>query len=176
MSLLPDTIDRQIREVIEEFRATMGFWQWMREFFVSSLEALPVVVGVTYVFVTFDPAGGATIAQKIQSMLGLNQISVWARIGGLFGAKDLYAVITLPASLGLSKGDREQLQGMLGPVYSRWLSFRSETIRACLEEHVTDTLLPAVARARDETAEHLASLSSSLEVIHGVKAELGTSV
>ena len=172
MNVIPDTIDAEIRQIIEEFRATMGFWQWMREFFVSSLEALPVVVGVTYVFVTYDPAGGATIAQRIQSMMGLNQISVWARIGGLFGAKDLYAVVTLPASLGLSKGDREQLQGMLGPVYSRWLSHRSGVIRSCLQEHVTGMLLPAVELAREETAEHLEALTSSLAIIDRVRAEL----
>ncbi|MCK7503275.1 MAG: hypothetical protein MZV70_03640 [Desulfobacterales bacterium] len=60
------------------------------------LNVLPAAAAVTYVLSTGDPVGGATIKVKL---------------AGLFGLKDLYALVAIPVTRGHEAGRPEAAQG-----------------------------------------------------------------
>ena len=121
-----EDLDVQLRALAREFRASMGWREKVRETFTASLHVLPPVVAVTYVLATGDPAGGGTI---------------YTKLAAAFGANDLWALIAIPASTGLSELDRKNLEGMLGPIFKVWFSSKWSGLVSILEERVADPMI-----------------------------------
>jgi hypothetical protein len=126
-------MEAELSRLAEHFRRRMGVWDQVAQTFWAFLNVLPAAAAVTYVLSTGDPVGGATIKVKL---------------AGLFGLKDLYALVAIPVTRGLKQADRKQLQEMLGPVAQTWLNHKFEIVREIFEQEITGEIL----RAAEQTA------------------------
>jgi hypothetical protein len=136
-------MDGELRQLADHFRSRMGTWARISQTFWAALNVLPATLAVTYVLSTGDPVGGATIKVKL---------------AGLFGMKDLYALVALPVTRGMKKADRKQLQAMLGPLARTWLQGKSAAVQALFEEALSGDIL----RTAEEAAAAAGRLSESL--------------
>lgn len=136
---LPGNIRNELRQAVLTFRGRMSLGQRLREVVFASLSALPPLLGVTYTLLTADPVTGT---------------GIWVQLGGLFGVNDLWALVSIPASAGLSDQDRHQLELMITPVFRVWLERRVAAIVSELERTVCRPIsealegLPATDDAR----------------------------
>ena len=151
---LPAGIGAELRRSVESFRSQMNWRQRLRETFFASLTALPPLLGVTYALLTADPVSGA---------------GIWIRLQGVFGLNDLWALVSIPAAVGLDGQDRRQLEQMISPVFKLWLERRVSSVVDVFAETVCRPPLEALGPASDRedarfdaVAEALASLEASL--------------
>lgn len=124
-TLSADT-ERELRSLADEFRARMGFKDKLTQTFAAMLNVLPATVAVTYILHTGDPVGAAGIKVKLS---------------GLFGLHDLYALVALPATSGLKKTDRKQLELLLAPIAQTWFNSKAAALKALFEDHLTGSVL-----------------------------------
>jgi len=122
-------LNRELSDLVHEFRRQMNIVQKTRESFVASLNILPASLGIAYVLTTGDPVGGS---------------GIYAKLHGLFGMHDLWALISIPASAGLDESSRKNLSDMLAPVVSRWFENRAMIVRGIFKENVTGEVLEEV--------------------------------
>jgi hypothetical protein len=128
----------ELTDLIHEFRDQMNFFQKTRESFFASLNVLPATLGIAYILTTGDPVGGSGIYAKLQ---------------GLFGMHDLWALVSIPASAGMDETGRKQLAEMLEPVVKRWLENRAVVVRQIFAETLSGELeqeLAATLRTLDQ--------------------------
>lgn len=122
-------LNRELADLVHEFRRQMNFMQKTRESFVASLNILPATLGIAYVLTTGDPVGGS---------------GIYAKLHGLFGMHDLWALISIPASAGLDESSRKNLSDMLAPVVSRWFENRAMLVRRIFKDNVSGEVLDEV--------------------------------
>jgi hypothetical protein len=108
---------------------------------------LPAAAAVTYVLSTGDPVGAATIKVKL---------------AGLFGLKDLYALVAIPVTRGLKKSDQKQLKAMLAPIAHAWLNLHFEKVRSLLEHAITGDILQTADQAALESERLIAAVGAGL--------------
>ncbi len=152
---LPAGIERELRQEVVRFRREMGLGQRMRETLFASLSALPPLLGVTYALLTANPVAGSGLFIHLEGVLGLN---------------DLWALVSIPASAGMSEQDRRQLEAMLKPVFQLWLQQRVEAVVLLLEQNLGHDLcaaLDAAPRPDDTRFARVAEALQRLEVTHG---------
>ena len=119
---ISEHIERDLVRLADQFRQKTGFMLQVRQTFSAALTVLPATAAITYILSTGDPAGAAGIKVKLT---------------GLFGLKDLYALVAIPATTGLKRADRKQLEALLAPITRTWLDDKLNTIQALFEEKVT---------------------------------------
>jgi hypothetical protein len=141
------TLNQELTDLVNNFRERMNFRQKTRESFFASLNVLPATLGVAYILTTGDPVGGSGIYAKLQ---------------GMFGMHDLWALVSIPASAGLDESGRQRLSDMLEPVVKKWVENRASIVRRLFEE----TLSGAVTREVDET------VATTEELLKRIEAEL----
>ena len=124
-------IDAELAGIVTQFRSRMNFFAGLRQTFSALLNVLPATVAVSYILTTGDPIGAAGIKVKLT---------------GLFGLKDLYALVAIPATTGLKKADQKQLEELLGPIAKTWLENKLTTIRQLFEEEITGGMLEVASR------------------------------
>lgn len=146
---ISEDIDRDLRELADEFRERMGFSAKMRQSFSAFLNVIPATVAVTYIFATGDPAGGAGLKVKL---------------AGLFGLNDLYALIAVPATTGLSKADRGRVEEMLVPIAQSWLNNKLRTLRELFEREITGGLIRAAEDAIQKTENRISKIERTVEM------------
>jgi hypothetical protein len=137
-------VDAELRELAERFRSQMGLWEKISQTFWAFLNVLPATLAVTYVITTGDPVGAASIKVKL---------------AGLFGLKDLYALVAIPVTRGMKQADRNQLKEMLGPLAQTWLRHKFGAVREVFERELSGEVLRAVAAAEDEARRLIGALS-----------------
>jgi hypothetical protein len=142
-------IDRELRGLVETFRARMGFWEQTRQTFSAFLNVLPATVAVTYILSTGDPVGAAGIKVKLT---------------GLFGLHDLYALVALPATTGLKKADLKQLEQLVGPIAKAWLSNKLQAVESLFQEHITAEMLNHLNQTLEEAEGLIASIREALGI------------
>ncbi|NLG48498.1 MAG: GTPase domain-containing protein [Chloroflexi bacterium] len=128
---LPSDIEAELRTSVAEFRQGMTWQQRVRETFFASLSALPPLLGVTYTLLTVNPVAGA---------------GVWIPLESIFGLNDLWALVSIPASVGLSEQERKQLEQMITPVFKLWLQRRVTAIVQTFQATVCQPILAALDR------------------------------
>jgi hypothetical protein len=149
---MPADVETELRASISEFRASMGVGRRLREAFFASLTALPPVLGVTYTLLTANPAAGA---------------GLWIQLEGVLGLNDLWALVSIPASAGLSEQDRSQLQAMIAPVFRVWLAKRTDTIAALYRDTAYAALASSLEAMPIADDPRLAALDSALNRLSG---------
>jgi hypothetical protein len=136
---IPQDMVADLKDLAEHFRSKMGVWAKISETFWASLNVLPAAAAVTYVLSTGDPVGAVGIKVKLT---------------GLFGAKDLYALVAIPVTTQLKKADQQQLETMLGPIAEAWFNHKLKKVQQLFEQSITagtirtanDTIERATAR------------------------------
>lgn len=152
---LPDDLDVELAAIVSEFREDLPMMKRARAAMIASLNLVPSVVGIVYVFATVDPVGGSTLSAKLSSVFGLN---------------DLWATVSIPASTGLDEATRGHLKRLLDPVVQRWLASRAEPTQAMFRERVTGAVIDAAAKRLSETGNQLAQLDAALAGLQGGSA------
>jgi hypothetical protein len=130
---ISEKMDTELAAIVEQIRSRMNFFAGLRQTFSALLNVLPATAAVSYILTTGDPIGAAGIKVKLT---------------GLFGLKDLYALVAIPATTGLKKADQKQLEELLSPIAKTWLENRLNTIRRLFEEEITGELITAAAEAQ----------------------------
>ena len=128
-------LEAELEKLAGELRSRMGLLAQLRQTASAMLNVLPATAAVTYILSTGDPVGAATIKVKLT---------------GLFGLKDLYALIAIPATSGLKKADRDQLRQVLEPVARRWLDNKLAQVERLFEKEITGGILRAADRIHQE--------------------------
>ena len=140
----------ELTDLINEFRDQMNFFQRTRESFFASLSVLPATLGIVYILTTGDPVGGS---------------GIYAKLHGIFGMHDLWALVSVPASAGMDEAGRKQLSDMLEPVVKRWLENRAVMVRQVFEETTTgemDRELTITLQALDQLIREIKNELKSL--------------
>jgi len=141
-------IDRDLEALVETFRNRMNLLSKIGQTFSAFLNVLPATVAVTYILSTGDPVGAAGIKVKLT---------------GLFGLKDLYALVALPATTGLRTADRAQLEALIGPIAETWLNHKLEVIQAIFQDTISGETLAKADRIYSDADGHIADLNRVLE-------------
>jgi hypothetical protein len=81
---------------------------------------------------------------------------------GLFGLHDLYALIAIPATAGMSKADRKQLEQMLGPLARTWLAHKLKVVQRLFEGEISGEVLGALRKARTRTDALMTEIEAAL--------------
>lgn len=140
-------IDRDLETLVEAFRRRMNLWSKLGQTFSAFLNVLPATVAVTYILSTGDPVGAAGIKVKLS---------------GLFGLKDLYALVALPATSGLRSADQAQLESLMGPIAETWLNNKLEVIQSIFQDTISGETLAEARRICSEADRYLTDLNQVL--------------
>ena len=119
-------LDAELKTLADDLRSRMGIMDQIRQTFAAMLNVIPATAAITYILHTGDPVGAAGIKIKLT---------------GLFGLHDLYALIAIPATAGMSKADRKQLEQMLGPLASTWLAHKLKVVQELFEKEISGEVL-----------------------------------
>ena len=140
-------IDRDLETLVEAFRKRMNLWSKIGQTFSAFLNVLPATVAVTYILSTGDPVGAAGIKVKLS---------------GLFGLKDLYALVALPATSGLRTADQAQLTALMGPIAETWLNHKLEVIQSIFQDTISGEILEKAERIYSDAGRYIADLNQVL--------------
>jgi hypothetical protein len=141
-------MERELAGLADQFRSRMGLWDKVGQTFWAFLNVLPAAAAVTYVLSTGDPVGGTAIKVKL---------------AGLFGLKDLYALVAIPVTRGMKKADQKQLKAMLGPIARTWFEHKFKKVQMLFEQEISGELLQAIEQARAEAERSIAMVEKALE-------------
>jgi hypothetical protein len=145
-------MERELRGLADHFRSRMGLWDKVGQTFWAFLNVLPAAAAVTYVLSTGDPVGGAAIKVKL---------------AGLFGLKDLYALVAIPVTRGLKKADQRQLKAMLGPIAQTWLRHKFNRVQALFEQEISGEMLRAAEQTAAEAERTIAAVGERIARVRG---------
>jgi hypothetical protein len=145
----PQDMLANLKKLADYFRGKMGIWDKISQTFWASLNVLPATAAVTYVLSTGDPIGGAGIKVKLT---------------GLFGAKDLYALVAIPVTTRLKKADQQQLKTMLEPIARAWFDHKLRKVQRLFEKTITGDLIHAAGAIIDDAASRIAAMKNCLDL------------
>jgi len=140
-------IDRDLETLVETFRNRMNLLSKIGQTFSAFLNVLPATVAVTYILSTGDPVGAAGIKVKLS---------------GLFGLKDLYALVALPATSGLRTADQAQLETLIGPIAKTWLNHKLEVIQTIFQNTISGKTLAKADQVYSDAGRHIVDLNRVL--------------
>lgn len=149
-----ERIDRELGALVQGFRSRMTGKQKVRETLSAALTLVPTVGAAVYVFGTGDPLTGGTIYAKLTGLIGLN---------------DLWALAAIPASHGLNTVDQRNLESLLSPIFATWFHDKAAAIQAIFEAYITGAVLQKAAELAHEANKPITELKAGLETIRGVK-------
>ncbi len=142
-------IDQDLSELVDKFRRKMGILEKSRQTFSALLNVVPATAAVTYILATGDPMGATGIKVKLS---------------GLFGLHDLYALVAIPATTGLNKADRNQLEELLGPIARAWLNSKMKTVQEIFQEEITHEMIDRATYVITQATEELKEIHKNIEI------------
>jgi hypothetical protein len=128
----------------------MNFTQKSRESLFASLSILPATLGIAYVLTTGDPVGGS---------------GIYAKLHGLFGMHDLWALVSIPASAGMDENTRRNLSDMLAPVVARWFESRAAMVTTLFEEQLTGRMLETLQQLASSAGRQIEDVKTTLKAL-----------
>jgi hypothetical protein len=146
---IPKDMLKDLKDLADRFRSKMGVWSKISQTFWASLNVLPATAAVTYVLSTGDPVGAAGIKVKLT---------------GLFGAKDLCALVAIPVTTQLKKADQQQLKTMLGPIAQTWFNHKLKKVQQLFEETITAGIIRTVDETIERAAAGIVEMQSSMHI------------
>lgn len=145
---IPRDMLADLKNLADHFRSKMGIWDKISQTFWASLNVLPATAAVTYVLSTGDPVGAAGIKVKLT---------------GLFGAKDLYALVAIPVTTRLKKADQQQLKTMLEPIAGAWFDHKAKKVQRLFEESITGSMIQTAEAIIDQAGTRIAEMKTCLD-------------
>ena len=146
---IPQDMVADLKNLADHFRSKMGVWTKISQTFWASLNVLPATAAVTYVLSTGDPVGAAGIKVKLT---------------GLFGAKDLYALVAIPVTTQLKKADQQQLKTMLGPIAEAWFNHKLKKVQQLFEETITAGTIQTASNTIEQAEARIAEIKDNMEI------------
>jgi hypothetical protein len=146
---IPQDMVADLKDLADHFRSKMGVWSKLSQTFWASLNVLPATAAVTYVLSTGDPVGAAGIKVKLT---------------GLFGAKDLYALVAIPVTTQFKKADQQQLKTMLGPIAEAWFNHKLKKVQQLFEETITAGTIQMANDTIGQATARIAEIKNSMGV------------
>ncbi len=146
--------ESELQALADQFRVRMGLREKVTQTFAALLNVLPATVAVTYILHTGDPVGAAGIKVKLS---------------GLFGLHDLYALVALPATSGLKKADRRQLETLLAPIAQTWFDTKTTVLKDLFETHLTGELLQQGEALLERAALELDRIERALGTLQQIR-------
>jgi hypothetical protein len=146
---IPQDMLADLKDLADHFRSKMGLWTKISQTFWASLNVLPATAAVTYVLSTGDPVGAAGIKVKLT---------------GLFGAKDLYALVAIPVTTHLKKADQQQLKTMLGPIAEAWFHHKLRRVQQLFEQTITAGTIRTASDTIERATARIAEIKNSMDV------------
>ncbi len=147
---ITDRMDQDLKEIADRFRRSMTVLDRVRQTFSAVLTIIPATAAVTYILHPGDPAGAAGIKVKLT---------------GLFGLKDLYALVAIPATAGFRKGDLRQLEEILAPPAKAWLENKLKIVNDLFETEMTGRLLQKARQTLDAVDERILRAEQNLALV-----------
>jgi len=141
-------LNNELTRLVLDFRNRMNIVQKTRESFFATLSVMPATLGIAYILTTGDPVGGS---------------GIYAKLHGLFGMHDLWALFSIPASAGLDETGRKDLSAMLSPIVSRWLDNRAAIVRNVFEIHITADIEKQIQAAIQVAREQIQTIEELLK-------------
>lgn len=145
-------LDDELGALAKELRQRMSFFDQVRQTFAAMLNVIPATAAVTYILHTGDPVGATGIKIKLTGFLGLH---------------DLYALVAIPATAGVSKADRRQLEQLLHPLAQTWLGHKFSKVQQLFEQRITGSLIKTAQTAQDALAPLLVEIDQALARAEG---------
>jgi len=145
---LSEDIEAELYVMADHFRGRMGLSARIKQTFSAFLNVLPATVAITYILATGDPVGAAGIKVKLT---------------GLFGLQDLYALVAIPVTTGLSKADRRRLEALLGPIAKAWLENKMTVVQELFEAEITGDLIAASQSAISEADARIERIEAAVQ-------------
>ncbi len=142
--------ERDIRKLVDETRQGMGFWEKSKESMWAAAAVLPPTLAVTWVVCTSDPIVGTGVA---------------AHLSAIFGLGDVYAVIAIPASLGLDKANKHFLEKSLKGLYETWFEKKRGPIAKLIDDNVTSGCKRLCDNLLETTEAPLARLREAVSMV-----------
>jgi hypothetical protein len=140
-------MERELRGLADHFRSRMGLWDKVGQTFWAFLNVLPAAAAVSYVLSTGDPVGGTAIKVKL---------------AGLFGLKDLYALVAIPVTRGMKKADQKQLEAMLAPIARTWFDHKFKKVQALFEQEISGDLRQSLEQAAAAAGRSIAAADTAI--------------
>jgi hypothetical protein len=145
-------LDADLTRLARDLRARMSMLDQIRQTFAALLNVIPTTAAITYILHTGDPFGATGIKIKLTGLLGLN---------------DLYALVAIPASAGISKADQRQLEFLLQPLAHTWLAHKCSVVQQLFETHITGNVLETAQAAQARLATLMAQIEDALTSVQG---------
>ncbi len=146
---IPRDMLADLKKLADHFRSKMGIWDKISQTFWASLNVLPATAAVTYVLSTGDPVGAAGIKVKLT---------------GLFGAKDLYALVAIPVTTRLKKADQQQLKTMLEPIARAWFDHKLKKVQRLFEKTITGGMIRSADTIIGQAGTGIAEMKTCLDI------------
>ncbi|MFC1857801.1 hypothetical protein ACFL9U_07190 [Thermodesulfobacteriota bacterium] len=144
---ITEAIDVELSALVDDFRGKMDLWARISQTFSAFMNVLPATAAVTYILATGDPVGATGIKVKL---------------AGLFGIKDLYALVAIPATTGLKKADQKQLEVLLGPIAKAWLDNKLNAVQELFEQMITRGIIKSASDALRDADEIIKEIEASM--------------
>lgn len=141
-------LNQELTDLVGQFRQRMSLLQKTRESFFASLNVLPATLGIAYILTTGDPVGGS---------------GIYAKLHGLFGVHDLWALVSIPASAGMDETGRKDLSDMLEPVVKRWIENRARIVKQVFEETITGEVVHQMTGTAEKSGKMIHAIEEVLE-------------
>lgn len=140
----------EIAVLVDEARGKMSVWERSRELLWAVAATLPPIAAVTWIVCTSDPVVGT---------------GVIAQLGAMFGLGDLYAVIAIPASLGLDAANKKCLEERLKGLYEKWFGKKRGPISGLIDEKITSRCIRPCDDLLKATEAPLARLQEAISMV-----------
>jgi hypothetical protein len=145
---LSEGIEAELAALAQTLRSRMGFTAKVRQTFSALLNVLPATAAVTYILSTGDPVGAVGIKVKLSGLIGLH---------------DLYALVAIPATSGMKKADRMQLEAMIAPLARTWLNRKMEALQDLFAQEITGGILGEAQTALGEAERLLGRVAAGIQ-------------
>lgn len=148
LTTLSEAIEADLYQLAREFRAKLGFTGHIRQTLSAVLNVIPATVAVTYILSTGD---------------ALSAMGIKIKLTGMFGLHDLYALVALPATTGLNRADRRQVETMLGPIAQTWLNNKLVRVRELFESQITGQIIGSADNALKGSQQLMETIQTHIE-------------
>ena len=145
-------LDADLHDLAVDLRARMGWFDQVRQTFAALLNVIPATAAITYIIHTGDAVGAAGIKVKLT---------------GLFGLHDLYALVAIPATAGISAADRHQLELLLQPLARTWIANKFQVVQQLFEEHITGDVLQSARLLQRRSTTLIEAAENVLDTTQG---------